>query len=1027
MAVITLKDLMDPLAKIAAATENNTKKLDDVISAVIGGAGASLNQELFKELQIQTTLLRTIAGNTGNSIMGGSDGGNTDKLKQGAEAIKLLGGGAASLSFGLLTFMLIPKSAITKFTETIRQLMDTFNEIDENKVKEGAESFQLIANSIGRFARGLALASILLIPGIIGAKLLMLGLNMILPTFERLGDAEQNVERGAEILDLMGRSLLQFTKGLVLAAIGAAIGVLFTPVIVLSMLLIGGAFAILGSADKLIRPGAKSLRVMGRSLISFSIGLVTFALASMFVLSNPIILLAMVGTLILLGGAFAILGIVSAPIRKGASALFLMGISLIAFSIGYFIFSLVTKNVTLEQIGIQSSILLGLGLAIGLIGMGLASVVKGTIAIALMGIGLLIFGLGYLPFAAIVKGTTAEDVAQQAGLLLALGLEFAAAGLAAILIMPGAAAYAAVGIGLALLSIGLKAIKKVDFTEKDSIKLVTMLSGVKSAFLGGDNAEKGFFSKLGGAITGTVDSVAMIAAAGSFAAAGVALKLLAYGLTAFKKIGWNNTLSLELTTALTGITTAFAAAGGSEQVPSSSFFGQIFSFKRTAVEEGIMSVMSAGRALSKIAEGLKSFKSLVDSNIKFGSPDSAGNYEKDTLGYAVVNTVGFINQAFAAVADTGNVQAGGFFNTLFNIKKNKVAEGISAVSGAGKELTNIVNGLAGFQTLIDKKINWTNLGNAISMSLGFVGSAFATIGGKESTDSAFFGMLQWNENEVKKGVNAVSGAGKELINIAEALSKFQSMIVDKVDFNIIGQGIKTSLTLVGDAFAIIGGKEVKDDAWGGMLKWDESTVSKGIANVKGAGTELLNIAEGLQAFADLKDPKAVATSIKEIFTSVGNTFTYYYKDPKFKNNVNHMQGFITEISNNAKKGYLDKAAKGMDRIAKAVNSIDKSKAESFANLFKGAGELTDNKQAFNSLLTAVKEIRDSLAGGSAPITAGPSVQPGGNPMPINTNAQSNTGLTPVLTQLSTTLNAVQIALTQLPAQIQSIKITVLDD
>ena len=36
------------------------------------------------------------------------------------------------------------------------------------------------------------------------------------------------------------------------------------------------------------------------------------------------------------------------------------------------------------------------------------------------------------------------------------------------------------------------------------------------------------------------------------------------------------------------------------------------------------------------------------------------------------------------------------------------------------------------------------------------------------------------------------------------------------------------------------------------------------------------------------------------------------------------------------------------------------KAESFANLFKGAGELSSNKKAYSALADAVEEIRDIL-------------------------------------------------------------------
>jgi hypothetical protein len=1089
MAVVTLKDLMDPLTKLVAATEKNSQKLDSFISSMGGGSGASLNKEVIKELQIQTNLLKVIAGNTkggGGSNDGG--GGKPSRLKDGGDALKLLGASAKELAIGLIIFRFVSKKAISTFLDVIREVFKVFEELPDMKdIEKKTKSLSLMGASIESFARNLAASFLKLIPGALAARIFIAVIGILMPTFQMLGDSERNIDKGAETLGVMGRSLGSFAKGLVLAAIGSAVGILFTPVIVLAMIILGGAFALLGRFDKFINSGARTLGIMGRSLIMFSIGLVTFALASLFILMEPKILMAMVGSLVLIGGAFALLGVFDKSIRKGAAAIFFMSIGLVFFSIAYAIFSLVTKNITAGDIGIQAGILLGLGISVGILGGFVMNLIKGAIAVAAMGIGLMIFSLGYLPFAMVTKDMTIDDVATQAGILLALGLEFAAAGVGSLFILAGAAAYAAVGLALLVLAPGLLAIKKVNFTEEDSLKLVTMLSGVKSAFLGGKDSDEGFFAKVGGAITGAVDSVRMLEAAAGFAAAGVALKLLAFGLTAIKKVDFTQEDTLKLTTMLNGVTTAFALAGSEKQVPSTSFFGQMFGFKRSSVEEGIMSVMSAGKALTSITKGLISFQELIDKNVdfvklgesvshtvgfiqkSFAAVAGEGNVEAGgffntlfgikknkvaegidsvmdagkaltsiaeglisfqglidnkvdfvKLGVAVSHTVGFIQEAFAAVAEEGNVQAGGFFNTLFGIKKNKVAEGIDSVKGAGKELTNIATGLKSFQELVDKDINWANLGDVVSKALGFVGTAFAQIGGMESEDSTGLSRLfgiSWDENSVKKGVDAVQGAGKELMNIAKGLKTFQNMIDKDVDFTKLGKAVKKSLMFVGDAFAQIGGKEETDSALFGLIKWDENLINKGIKNVKGAGAELTNIAKGLKSFSELKDPKVIANSIKSIFTSIGNTFTFYYEKPKFKSQLDHMKGFISEISYNAKNGYIDKAAKGMDSIAKAVNSIDKNKAESFANLFKGAGELTDNKDAFNSLLQAVKEIRDALATAAAP--AAPAAGTTGTA--AGPTSPTGPGLQTTLNDISKTLQSLNTTMSGLPDSISMIK------
>lgn len=1105
MAVVTLKDLMDPLSKIAKATEDTAAKLDTLIASSGGGAG-QLSQALITELQTQTGLLKEIATNTKNgAISVGGKPVDQDKLKEGAESIKLLGGGAASLAMGLITFMLVPKSAIKKFSTTISEIMAIFDQLDGKKVKQGAEAFDLIAGAIGQFARNLALAAFLLIPGYIGAMLLKSVLTFLLPTFEMIGKKEKTVSKGAEVLGMMGDSLLSFAKGLALVAIASIIGIVMTPVIVLAMILIGGAFALLGMIDKPIRRGARALKMMGQALIYFSIGLVTFALASLFILMKPVILLAMLGTIILIGGAFAILGLVSNYIRRGAIAMVIMAIGLVSFSIGYLVFSLVSKNVTLEEVGIQAAIIAGIGLAFGLAGTMYTSIIKGALSIAAIGIGLLVFSLGYLPFAMVTKDMTLESVGIQAAIIAAIGVEFGVAGLAAAFIALGAGAFIAAGISLIILSVGLAAFKKVGFTQDDSEDLAIALTGVKSAFLGNADADEGFFSKLGGAITGAVDAVRMVEAAAGFTAAGLALGVLSYGLNKFKEIKWTEQLSQDLVVMLSGVTTAFALAGEAKQVPSTSFFGQMFGFKSNSVYEGIRAVMGAGRALKDIAEGLKSFQALIKSGVNFGKPDGNGNYKEGTLGYAVTNTVGFIRTAFAAVAGEGNVEAGGFFNQLFGIKKNKVQEGIKsvmgtgaalkdiaeglksfqamidqgvnfgtpdangqyekgtlgyavtntigfireafaavggeeqvqaggmfnqllgikknkvqegvdAVKGVGAELTNIANGLKIFQEMIKADVNWDVLADAVTKTVGFVGDAFAAIGGKEQTDSAFFGLIKWDENLVAKGVTAVKGAGAELTNIANGIKIFADMIKNQIDFNAVGTAVKNTLTLVGDAFAVIGGKEQTDSALFGLISWDENLVQKGIENVKGAGETLIDIAKGLEAFQKLKQPEQVAEGIKKIFTSIGDTLSFYYDKPTFSRRIDHMQGFITEISDRAEKNLIHKAADGMKKMAAAVNSIDKDKARSFADLFKGAGELNKNTMAFLQLVKAVEQIKELLkdqtpkpATGTQAAAAPAAGAQGAKPAPPQPNQNMNA--------INTTLQNLNSTLIALPAKI----------
>lgn len=841
MAAVTLKDLMDPLSKIQAAAEQTNEKLDALLAVSTGDTGGGLELAIVTQLEAQTEYLKIIADNSRGGGLSGFFGGRGNESKEAtsaAEVLQQLGLGASSTAKGMLLWMLVPKKAVTKFIDFVQQAFTALAEQDSKKAEEGVNVLDAMGGAIKKFAGALALSALLIIPGLIAI-----------------------------------------------------------PFLVLAIGLMAGSLALLGMAQKTIQKGSDALDGIGDAILSFAIGLAGFALVTMFILMQPMILLGMVGALLLVGGAVALLGFADKQVKKGSVALAVMGLGLGVFSLGYALFAFMTKDITLKQIGMQAAILIGVGLTTALLGFAFSYIIQGALSLAAMGIGLLVFGLGYTPFAEATKDTTMEDVGVQLALLLGLGLEFAAAGFGALFIIPGAAAFAAIGGALLLLAPGLEAIKKVDFTESDAMKLTTTLSGVKSAFLGTDGKDEGgvsgFFKKIGGAIGGAVDSVRMLSAAAGFAAAGASLSKLAVGLKDYKKLDWSDEDSLELTTVLSGITTAFAQAGGEPANPG-GLFGAIFgnSFTPNATKRGIDSVMDAGKALTNIAEGLKAFQKLIESGVKFGEPDENGRYEDGTLGYAVTNTVGFINEAFAAVAEQGNVPAGGFFNTLFGIKKNKVAEGISSVKGAGKALKDIADGLMSFQDLINQGVKFGDtsdpenqyggtdtLAYAVINTVGFVNEAFAAVADQgQAPKGGFFGSLFGiKENKVKVGIDAVKGAGAELKNIAEGLKTFQEMVEKEVDFSKGGKlskAVTGSLGFVSDAFtAVASGNNVKKkSAFFGLIKYEENLVQKGIKKIKGAGSELNNIASALNTFDGLEDPEGLAQKVKNALTFVSDAF-----------------------------------------------------------------------------------------------------------------------------------------------------------
>ncbi len=1043
------------------------EKLDALIEISTGASDGGGSMAIMGELQKQTLLLQSIAGTneeidkqTGKSVFqflaqvftlrkilktikdgaksiaGGEKQAEKDKnAEENSALLKTLGVGSIKTALGMTLWSIVPKKGVTKFVDFIERTYAKLAEQDNKKVKEGIDNLAAMGGAIFKFAKSLALAAPLLIIGAIGI-----------------------------------------------------------PILYLTTILVTPLFLLLGMAEKQIKGGAEAMADMGMGLVKFAAGLALFALVSYFVMQGGLpLMMTMAGSIILIGGAVALLGLVDKQVKKGSVALGMMGIGLAVFGIGYAAYAGLISLVkpTLGDIALQAGILVGLGIATALLGFAFSYIGMGALAMIAMGVGLFVFGLGYIPFANATKDTTMEDVGVQGALLLMLGLEFAAAGVGALLIGAGALAFGAVGLALQELAPGLAAIKKVDFTEKDALKLTTTLAGVKAAFVGppSKGGVSGFFSSIGGAITGAIDAGGMTAAAIGFAAAGKALTKLSVGLKDYQKLDWTNEQSLQLAGVLSGISTAFAQAGGEAATPT-GLFGAVFgnAFSPNATKKGIDSVMGAGKALTSIATGLIEFQKLAKSKISFvelsedigkvigfvseafaaiGGEDQeveSGGFFSSLFGIKSTSTeegirsvkdagsaltgiakgleafqglkdpattaskigevIGFVSEAFAAIGEKDQkVESGGFFSSLFGIKSTATEEGIRSVKGAGDELVKIGTALEKFQGLKDPK----GTASKIEEALGFVQLAFAAIGSEEKVESGgfFSSLFGIKSTATEEGIRSVKGAGDELVKIGTALEKFSGL----KDPKATATNIKQVLGMVGSAFASIGGNEESgDDSW--LFSWDENLVQKGIEAVDGAGSALTDIAEGLQTFADLENPAGIAQGIETIFTSIGDTFAKYYNDTSFRTDLDHMQGFITELSTYAQDGSLAKAATDIQSISNAVNSIDSMKAESFANLFKGAGELSNNDKAYEQLAKAVEEIRDIMSdqGSSIGDAVGGAISNafGGGGDGGDDKKKESGGMNRTLKAMNSTMGKLESTMSRLPSQIQQITIEVSD-
>ena len=251
---------------------------------------------------------------------------NTKAIKEGAEAFQIISSsiGTFAKNLAISTFLLPIGLIGAKLLNTALGIVTpAFLELSEKgkELKKAAQFFEIIANSIGTFAKNLALSTFLLPIGLIGAKLLNTALGIVTPAFAKLGKEAKTVKKGAEVLDLISSSMLKFAKNLALAGLLAIVGLVAIPFLLASLVLIGGAMFLLGKMSKSIRKGARALDRVGDALKSFAVGLALFAITTFFIMMQPEILLGMVASIVLIGGAVAIIGLLNKQINKGSLSL----------------------------------------------------------------------------------------------------------------------------------------------------------------------------------------------------------------------------------------------------------------------------------------------------------------------------------------------------------------------------------------------------------------------------------------------------------------------------------------------------------------------------------------------------------------------------------------------------------------------------------------------------------------------------------------------------------------------------------
>ena len=717
----------------------------------------------------------------------GLEEGELDKL------IILHAIGASIVKFGLLmaAMVLIAPVALVGMLFTVPLLLGVVaiaKYIGEHFTEEALDKFMtfnkaMVMLGLGILSIGLSLALVAvlakhIIMGLFVFGVVALGLGAIFMLWEKLFQIDETkAEAYAKSLAFLGIGIITIGLGLMLmnAFAGAIIKGLMVAALVL--IVIGGVFFLFQKMgiSKTIKKTSMGLILAAGAILALSVALA---------LSNLIMpgFLDTMGILMIIGAVALTMFFIGKQIGnivKGALALIVMGIGLFALSVGIGFMRLAIPSV---EVGIGMIALIGgIGLVFGVIGMAFANVALGGAAMIIAGVALIVLGLGVM--AMMHSLPTVEEGIGMLLLIGGLGLVFGVAGLAAAFIALGAASMIVAGVALIVIGAGvaIMAAATKDVTMDQVLVMGAIIGGIGVAM-----AAAGLASPLI-----LLGSVAMTAA-------GIAVLAISVGMAALAAIDFS-----KLGTISEKGNKAFNWSG------EKGFFGGKKSNFETAMDAiadgmslgplsilGIMTgapvMILAGAALTSIALGLRVFTSAI------------GDTDLPRLSDNVQMIVSGLSETFAEV---GASMGGPFWFT------SDVYKGIQATRGMGTSLTGIAKGVQAmamlrFPTGFDKEGNPTgyetiDLGTAVpnlvantKLIITGLSSAFAEVGESKAAQ----GSSWFSSSSYEKGIDVVQKMGTPLFNLAKGV---QSMAMLKFPTGFDKDGNATGYKSIGDVDTLV--------------------------------------------------------------------------------------------------------------------------------------------------------------------------------------------------------------------------------
>jgi hypothetical protein len=889
--------LLSIAKKMEAMVEASAVAYEESL-VLLGGIQQTMQQTVVGELQTQTKILTQIAASLAKgAASGGAAGDNFDE-----DTLNAMGKSLSALSKAANRVNAKAGDIVYKF---LIKISDGFAALNEKFDEKKAEALTNVMRSLGWsviiFAAAMFLATPLLIVALPGVMLFGLTIRLLMfaagtasdPNTAKAMEAVSNLGAGPlwfalamvaymvlSPVAIIGAMMFGFTIRVLLWAAGTASskeagkgleginklwkGVLFFGLAMAAYIIIGipamiGALFFLGTVFLttlgLKMLGSKKVRQGQRGLLIAVAGIILLGL-TMYLFHKEIsfeMVLFTLGSLALTGILFLLLGTQFKKILKGAFAVAAMSLATVIFALGMYAFK--QANMGWEDVGILAATIAILGIEIYIAGLVFTEIVKGSIAMAAVGISIIPLAIGMAIWAA--SDVTWKDVATLGVTLLMLGVEGALFGLAAPFVLAGVLPMAAVGASIIPLAIGMMlwTAAGVTFESVGTLGATILMLGIEFALFG-------------------LAAPFVLAGAAAMGLASLALLPLTASLAIFKPLNWKDKDGDSLQNALGSIVSGFLGGEMPGGILAAIKFAAAAAARAALLFITVPPMILAGIALIPITKSLKTFKET-----KFTKGDA------DNLEYMI----GAVIKAFSLPGDTERKKKMGIHVSMWDLWM-----GISVLSNAGDTLASLAKGVQEWANLTVTEWEVVNPGTAdaklvpsakrqlkksdfelaahgMATVISAIAKPFAEVGrlnrgessGNPILDAIFGGGL------VEEGVEALKKSGDTIVNLAAGVQAFANLTITEyevvnagtkdailvpksqrqmteADIEMAGNNIATILSILAKELAKIGKMEKDSSGW-----FSGGYVTKGAEALAGVGDNIKAIADTVLNYANL--------------------------------------------------------------------------------------------------------------------------------------------------------------------------------